>query len=377
MLNWHETALMNRFKSFIIKEFRHIFRDVRTMIILFGMPVAQILIFGYVVTNEVKDAKIAVLDYSKDAVTVEITNKLTSSGYFMLVKNLNSEKEIELAFRNGEIQQAIIFEPDFGKHFIKEGKANMRIVADASDANSANMLTNYTTAIVQNYAMSENNLSIASGQIILQTQMQFNQNMEGAYMFVPGTMALILMLISAMMTSISITREKESGTMEVLLVSPLKPTQIIIGKVIPYVVLSFVNALSILALGFFVFGLPINGSLALLLAESMLFILLALSLGILISTVAKSQQVAMFISMFALMLPTMLLSGFIFPIENMPEILQWLCHAMPPKYFITIIKDIMLKGSGFENIWFETLVLIGMTLFFVLLSIKKFKTRLD
>lgn len=341
------------------------------------MPIAQILIFGYVVTNEVKDAKIAVLDLSKDAVTVEITNKLTASGYFLLVKNLNSESEIDQAFKSGDVQQVIIFEPNFAKNFLKEGKAELRIVADASDANSANMLTNYTSAIVQNYVFAENNVDIASGQIIAQTRMQFNQNMEGAYMFVPGTMALILMLISAMMTSISITKEKETGTMEVLLVSPLKPAQIIIGKVIPYVILSFVNALSILILGYFVFGLPINGSLTLLLAESMLFILLALSLGILISTLAKSQQVAMFISMFALLLPTMLLSGFIFPIENMPEILQWLCHAMPPKYFITIIKNIMLKGTGFEYVWFETLVMIGMTGLFVFMSIRKFKIRLD
>jgi len=368
---------MKTFINFVKKEFRHIFRDVRSMVILFGMPIAQILIFGYVVTNEVKDAKIAVLDLSKDEMTVEITNKLTSSGYFLLVENFKSEDEIELAFRKGEIQEAIIFEPGFAKKFVKDGKAEVRIINDASDANTANMLANYTSAIIMNYSFAESGVNGASGQIIAQTRMQFNQDLKGAYMFVPGTMALILMLISAMMTSISITREKEMGTMEVLLVSPLRPVQIIVGKVIPYFLLSFVNAISILLLGFFVFGLPVNGPLALLLAESMLFITMALSLGIFISTIAKSMQVAMFISMFSLLLPTMLLSGFIFPIENMPQILQWVCHAIPPKYFIVIIKNIMLKGTGFEYVWFETLVLFGFTVFFIVMSVFKFKTRLE
>ena len=193
--------------------------------------------------------------------------------------------------------------------------------------------------------------------------------------FVPGTMALILMLVSAMMTSISIAREKEIGTMEVLLVSPLNPLQIVVGKVIPYVVFAFINAVTIILLGYFVFGMPLKGSILLLLAESFLFISMALSLGILISTMAKSQQVAMFISVFALMLPTLLLSGFIFPVENMPAILQWISYAMPPKYFIIIIKNIMLKGTGFMYVWKETLVLVGMMLFFIALSVKKFKIR--
>ena len=161
------------------------------------------------------------------------------------------------------------------------------------------------------------------------------------------------------------------------MVSPLKPIQIIVGKVIPYVLLAFVNALTILIIGYFVFGMPIKGSLALLLGESLLFISLALSLGILISTIAKSQQVAMFISLFALMLPTILLSGFIFPIENMPVVLQWVCQIMPPKYFIIIIKNIMLKGTGFMYVWKETLILFAMMLFFIGLSVRKFKIRLD
>jgi ABC-2 type transport system permease protein len=179
------------------------------------------------------------------------------------------------------------------------------------------------------------------------------------------------------MTSLSLTREKELGTMELLLVSPMRPIQIIIGKVIPYVLLAFADACIILGIGKFVFGVPIEGNLLLLLAESLLYITMALSLGILISSITNSQQVAMTISLLALMLPTILLSGFIYPIENMPVILQVICYLMPPKYFITIIKDIMLMGNSFIFVWKETLILISFTLVFIMISIKKFKIRLD
>ena len=196
-------------------------------------------------------------------------------------------------------------------------------------------------------------------------------------MFVPGIIAMILMLISAMMTSISITREKELGTMEVLLVTPLKPIQIILGKVTPYMVLSFADAVVIIIMGYYIFDVPVLGSLALLLGLNILFIFLALSLGILISTISDSQQVAMFMSAFGLMLPTILLSGFIFPIENMPKVLQWLSVLMPPRWFITAIRSVMLKGTGLAYIWKEVAILIGMTLFFILLSVRKFRVRLE
>ena len=210
-----------------------------------------------------------------------------------------------------------------------------------------------------------------------ETQMLFNAELKSVYMFVPGVITVILMLVSAMMTSISITREKELGTMEALLVSPLKPIQIIIGKVTPYVLLSFINLIVILLLARFVFHMPVQGSVILLLAESILFIIMALSLGILISTISKTQQQAMLLSMFALMLPIILLSGFIFPVENMPVILQYLSHIMPPKWFIIIIKNIMLKGVGIAYFWKETLIILLMTLFFIGMSVKKFKIRLE
>lgn len=368
---------MSRFIGFVKKEFHHIFRDPRTMLILFGMPIAQILIFGYVVSNEINDVKIGVYDKSKDHVTHEITNKITSSGFFILSENLNSDQEIEDVFKKGIIREVIVFESNFAEKLERDGSAGIQIIADASDANTANIVTNYTQAIINNYVR---NKFLAQGlpyEIVPEVRMLYNDELKGVYMFVPGTMALILMLVSAMMTSISIAREKEMGTMEVLLVSPLKPLPIVIGKVIPYMALSFINAVVIIALSYFVFEMPIQGNLVFLLLETLLFIFMALSLGILISTASNSQLVAMFISMFALMLPTMLLSGFIFPIENMPKILQWLSSIMPARYFIIIVKNIMIKGSGIGIVWKETLIIAGMTVFFLGMSIKKFKVRLE
>ncbi|MCD4666156.1 MAG: ABC transporter permease [Bacteroidales bacterium] len=368
---------MKQFLGFVKKEFYHIFRDIRTMLVLFGIPVAQLLIFGYVVNNEIKDIKIAIYDQSKDNVTREITNKIISSGYFILEENLSSANDIENIFRKGDVREVIIFEPGFAKKLEKENKANIQLIADASDANTANLIVNYTNAIILDYLKKEYPFAEFPMQIVPEVRMIYNEEMKSVYMFVPGTMALILMLISAMMTSISIAREKELGTMEVLLVSPLKPVHIVVGKVIPYVVLSFINAVVIILLGYFIFGMPVKGSLVLLLAESLLFISLALSIGIFISTMANSQQVAMFISLFALMLPVLLLSGFIFPIENMPVILQGLSYILPPRYFITIIKNIMLKGVGLTYVWKETFILLGMTFIYITLSVKKFKVRLE
>ena len=368
---------MKRFLAFVKKEIQHIFRDTRTMLILFGIPIAQILIFGYVVKNDIKDVKVAVYDQSKDEYTRQIMNKLTSSGYFILNRHLSSMENIDDIFKEGEVKLVVVFENDFSKKLHTENKAAVQLIADASDPNRANLITSYSSAIINNFVKEEFHIDKLPLQINNKVRMLYNQNLASVFMFVPGTMALILMLVSAMMTSISIAREKELGTMENLLVSPLKPVQIIVGKVTPYVMLSVINAVTILVLGVFVFGLPIRGSLTLLMLESILFITLSLSLGIFISTLSPNQQVAMFISLFALMLPTLLLSGFIFPVENMPEFLQWLSVIMPPKYFIVILKNIMLKGTGIDFIWQETLVLVGMTAVFILLSVKKFKLRLE
>lgn len=347
------------------------------MLILFGMPIVQVMLFGFAITMEIKDVPIAVLDHSKDQYSTMLVNKITSSDYFKLQRNLMSEDEIEMAFRTGKVKEVIIIENNFSEKLLKDGKAAIQIIADASDPNTANIITNYTQALVANFQAETMQKNTKIPIITTESKFEYNSELRSVYMFVPGIITILLMLISAMMTSISIAREKELGTMEILLVSPVKPVQIILGKVLPYVLLSFINASVIMLISYFVFGMPFVGSVALLLAESILFIIVALSLGIFLSTVSNSQQTAMMLSMFALMLPTILLSGFIFPVKNMPEVLQWLSAAMPPKYFIIIVKGIMLKGNGFMDLWKETLILVGMSLFFIGLSVKKFKIRLE
>ncbi len=368
---------MKRFIGFIKKEFYHIFRDRRSLFILFGMPIAQIMLFGFAITNEINNVDIAILDKSKDATTKEIINKISSSTYFSVKQNVLNESEIEAIFRKGKIKAVLVFEKDFSKKLIKENNATVQIITDATDPNTANTISNFVSSILQKYQQEINkNIKIAY-QIVPETRMIYNPELKSVFMFVPGVMTIILMLVSAMMTSISITREKELGTMEILLVSPLKPFQVIIGKVFPYIFLSIINAVVIVLLSIFIFEMPVQGSFFLLGFESVLFIVNALSLGILISTISETQQTAMMISLMGLMLPVILLSGFIFPITSMPFPLQVLSNVIPAKWFIIIIKGIMLKGVGITLLWKETLVLLMMTVFFIVLSIKKYKIRLE
>lgn len=368
---------MGRFLAFVKKEFKHILRDYRTLLILLGMPIAQILIFGFAITNEIRDAKIAILDFAKDDHTRKITNKLLSSGYFILYNDLVSVNEIEFSFREGIIKEVILFEPDFGTKLVKENKANVQIIADASDPNLANMLVGYTSSIISSYQAEISQGKPLPARIDFEVKMLYNPNLKSVYVFVPGLISVILLLVSALMTSISITKEKELGTMEVLLVSPLNPLQIIVGKVIPYLLIAFINYSVIIVLAKFIFFVPISGSLLLLSAESLLFLITSLTLGIFISTISNNQQTALMISLVALMMPAILLSGYIFPIENMPYPLQIISNIIPARWFIVIVRGIMLKGVTFGYIWVETLVLAGMTLLLIVLSVKKFKIRLE
>ncbi len=368
---------MKRFIGFIRKEFYHIFRDKRSLFILFGMPIAQIMLFGFAITNEINNVDIAIFNKSKDATTEEIINKITASKYYTNKQLIQNEKEIETVFKRGKVKAVLVFENDFSKNLIKENKATIQIITDATDPNTANTIANYTNSILRTYQQIVNKDIEIAYQIIPETRMVYNPELKSVFMFVPGVMTIILMLVSAMMTSISITREKELGTMEILLVSPIKPFQVIIGKVFPYIFLSIINAIVIVLLSIFIFKMPINGSFILLGLESVLFTITSLSLGILISTISETQQTAMMISLMGLMLPTILLSGFIFPISSMPIPLQVISNIIPAKWFIIILKGIMLKGVDISFIWKETVILIGMTLFFMGLSIKKYKIRLE
>jgi ABC-2 type transport system permease protein len=367
---------MKQFLSFVKKEFYHIFRDKRTMLILLGMPIAQIIIFGFALTNEVKNSKIAVLDYSKDVATTSIIHEINASRYFEIEKNLEDYKDIETEFKSGKIRMVVVFPEHFSEDLKHFNKAQIQLIADASDPNVANTLTNYATAIIMNYQDQITNERKLPYTIHTEIRMLYNPELKGAYSFVPGVMAMVLMLVCTLMTAITIVREKETGTMEVLLVSPVQPLKIVIAKAVPYLLLSMVNIMSILLLSVFVLGVPINGSLALLIGVSILFTLTSLSLGLLISSVTDSQQTAMFAALVALFLPTVMLSGFMFPIENMPLPLRIISNVVPAKWFYTIVKSVMIKGVGFSMIWKEVLILTGMMFFFLVLSIKKFKIRL-
>ncbi len=367
---------MKQFLSFVHKEFFHILRDRRTMIILLGMPVVQIIIFGFALTNEVKNARIAVLDQSKDASSTALITELDASRYFDLEKNLVSYREVEEEFRKGRIKLAVVFPQRFGEDLLHFNKAQVQLIADASDPNTANQLTNYASAVIRDYQDRVTDNRSLPYTIQTEMRMLYNPQLKGAFNFVPGVMAMVLLLVCTLMTAITIVREKETGTMEILLVSPMKPVRVVLAKAVPYLILSTVNIISILLLSVYVLEVPINGSLSLLMGTSILFILVSLSLGLLISAATATQQTAMFISLVALFLPTVMLSGFMFPVENMPLPLRIISNAVPAKWYYGSVKDVMIKGLGIESVWKELAILAGMLLFFLALAIKKFKIRL-
>ena len=368
---------MKQLLTFIKKEFHHILRDKRSMLVLLGLPIVQLLIFGFAITTETRNCNIAILDNSKDEATQNIITRIENSTYFDIDRTLSRNDQANEAFKTGRIKLAIVFQPNFQNDLLHTNKAQMQIITDASDPNQANTLANYVSAIVMQYQQELNQNKDLPYTINTEIRMLYNPQLKGEYSSVPGVMGMILLLISAMMTSISIVKEKEIGTMEVLLVSPMKPSVVIASKVIPYFIVSLINVITILLISNFVFGIPIQGSFLLLSLITIIYIICALALGILISTVTSSQQAAMIISLLGLMLPVVMLSGYAFPVANMPLILQIISNIVPAKWYIIMVKDVMIKGIGLFEIWQELLIIIGMTTFFLLVSIKRFKVRLQ
>lgn len=367
---------MKQFINFIKKEFIHIFRDRRTLFILIGMPMVQILIFGFALTNEVKNSRFGYIDLSHDELSQRLVAEMDASNYFEATAEFADRDEMEGAFRKGQISFGLVIPDDFSGSFHSTGGTKVQLIADASDPNIANTLVNYATAIIQDMAAGASQGLQMPYVIRPETRMLYNPQLQGAYNFVPGVMAMVLLLVCTMMTALTIVREKENGTMEVLLVSPVKPIKIITAKAVPYLLLSFFNITSILLLSVFVLNVPIRGSLVLLFSESVLFTLVSLSLGLLISSATASQTAAMFISLVGMFLPTVMLSGFMFPIENMPLPLQIISNLVPAKWFYIIVRSVMIKGTGLAIVWKETLILLAMLLFFMAMAIKKFKLRL-
>jgi ABC-2 type transport system permease protein len=368
---------MKQFLVFVKKEFIHVFRDWKTLLMLFGSPIAQIILFGFALSNEIKNSEIAVIDYAKDQASEQITDKIDASKYFAIKESFSNHQEIEAAFKEGKIKLVVVFPVNFYNDLLHLNKAQIQVIADASDANTATALTNYIISIITDYQSLISQRAGLTYTIIPEIKMLYNPELKSAPNFVPGVMAMILLMVCVTMTSISIVKEKELGTMEVLLVSPFKPIFIIFSKMVPYLIISLFNVISIIILSRFLLQVQVEGNIILLLLESILFIITALSLGLLISTVTKSQQGAMFTSLLTMMLPTMLLSGYLFPVENMPLILRVISYIVPSKWYYIIIKDIMLKGLGFSAVWKETLILAAMALALLGISLKSFKIRLE
>jgi ABC-2 type transport system permease protein len=359
---------MKQFITFVQKEFYHIFRDRWTMIILLLLPIVMLILFGFMMSTEVKNTRFMVYDPSNDVSTQSIINKISMNEYFIYEGRLKNPDEIDNIFRKGRVGLIIVFSSNFSKGLQANGDAAIQLITDGSDPNTASTLTMYATSLA---AMN------LPGSIKTEIKLLYNPTLKGAYNYVPGVMGMILMLICAMMTSVSIAREKETGTMEVLLVSPMKPIQIIISKVIPYFFISCFNLTTILLLSVFLLGVPINGSLGLLISISLIYIFVSLSLGLLISSVVDKQMVALLISGMVLMLPVIMLSGMVFPIENLPWYFRWMSEIIPAKWFISAVKKIMIQGVGFDATIREFTVLSTMAVVLIAASLKSFKHRLE
>lgn len=352
---------MKPFFSFVLKETKHILRDKRTMLMLFGMPIVMMLLFGFAVTNDVRNVRVVIVMSNAGNATQQVADRLAASEYFTLTKVVATPTEAEKAIRDQKADMAIVFSPDFASK-----KSGYQLIVDGTDPNMAQQWTTYANAVINNTEAKAVN-----------TKLLYNPQMKSTYNFVPAIMGTLLMLVCAMMTSISIVREKEKGTMEVLLVSPTKPLMIIVAKLVPYLVIAFTILSIILLMSSFVLGVPIKGSLFWIYVVSTIYILLALSLGILVSTIAETQLVALLISAMLLMMPVIMLSGMMFPIESMPKILQYISAIVPTRYYISAMRKLMIMGTGIEEIYFEVSILISMLIALMSLALAKFNKRLE
>lgn len=369
---------MRQFFIFVRKEFLHIFRDGRSVLILLLMPVVQIILFGFALTNEVKNVKVAIMDPSRDAATTMITDRLTAGEYFKPYMMITTEQQADALLRRGEVSLVVNYNDRFRERLMHQGNARVGLIADGTDPNMASSIILYSSSIIRSAELDFAGKNLLSGGVAIpNVRLLYNPQMKSSYNFVPGVMGLILMLICAMMTSISIVREKETGTMEVLLVSPVRPFFLILSKAVPYFVLSVVNLTTILLLSVFLLGVPVTGSLFWLVIVSLIFIFVSLSMGLLISSIASTQVAAMLISGLVLMMPVMLLSGMIYPVSNMPDILQVIAQFIPAKWYIEAVRKLMIQGLPLNSVVTELSVLVAMAAIFLTASLRSFRDRLQ
>ena len=367
---------MSALAGLLRKEVFHILRDRRTLIVIIALPILQVIIFGYAIRTDVDHVRLAVVDPAPDPVTLALRARFGAAGIFEHVAVVPRVEQLEELFRRGTAQGAVVFEAGFAGRLARGLPAGLLIVADATEPNTGSIVASYATAVVQQFEQ-EALASNRAVRIVPSVRMRFNPTRESSNLFVPGLMAFVLTIISSLMTAISLTREKETGTMEALLVSPLRPWQIIVGKVAPYLVVGFASVVGVILEARLVFHVPLRGSVLLLIVEGVLFILVSLSLGILISARTSSQRVAMMGALIGTLLPTMLLSGFIFPLESMPWPLRAISVVVPARWFVLVARSIMLKGVGIAYLWRPTLVLLMLAVILLTASTRAFHERLD
>jgi ABC-2 type transport system permease protein len=375
------------------KEVQHIRRDPRTLAVILALPVVQVVLFGFAIRTDVDHVRLAIVDPAPDETTLALRSRFTAADVFEVKAILQRTEDLEPLLQSGEVQEAVVFQRDFAAR-VRDGDAQLLIVTDGTEPNTASLLQAYAQAVVGAFAVesagplrgTRPTASPAVGRdprsgpgvrINAQIRTRFNPTRESSNLFVPGLMAFVLTIISSLMTAISLTREKETGTLEALLVSPLRPLSIIVGKVFPYLVIGFISAALVLVEARLIFHVPFRGSIMLLLADTLLFILASLALGILVSARTSSQRVAMLGTALATMLPNLVLSGFIFPVESMPLALRLLSNVVPGRWFVEVARGVMLKGVGLEYVWPQTLILAGMSAVLLAAAARSFNARLE
>lgn len=361
--------------AFMVKEVQHILRDRQTLTILILMPLLQVLLFGFALRTDIQEIRVAVVDPTPDYATLALRNRLGATDRFTVVRVLPDASRLETLFRRNEADVAVELAPGFGARLARGEPAAIQLIADASDPNGGTTMAAYVNAVITDFA-AQMGASGGGVRITLDTRMRFNPTLASVNLFVPGLIALVITLVSALMTAISLSREKERGTLESLLVSPLRPWQIIAGKVLPYLALGLTIVLLVLAAAWGVFHVPFRGSLVLLLGEALLYTLVSLALGVLIAARTTSQRTAMLGALVGTMMPNALLSGMIFPIASMPAWLRPVTYVVPARWFIIIARGVMLEGVGVANLWVETGVLILMTLVLLVAAVRSFDARL-
>ncbi|HEU4721153.1 MAG TPA: ABC transporter permease [Gemmatimonadaceae bacterium] len=363
--------------AFVWKEVRHILRDRHTLAILLLMPLVQVLLFGYALRTDVRDLRLAVVDPTPDVLTLRLRGRLEATSRFRIVQVASGAGVLEGLFQRRAADVALVLPTAFAEGLARGDRTPVLLVTDASDPNTGATMQSYVRAALADFESELAAPGRGPVRIAVVSRMRFNPTLESANLFVPGLIALVLTLVSALMTAISLSREKEQGTLEVLLVSPLRPWQIIVGKVLPYLGLGFAITCLVLLAASVVFAVPVRGSVTLLLAESVLFTIVSLSLGVLVAARTTSQRAAMLGALVGTLMPTALLSGMIFPIGSMPGWLQPVTNVVPARWFIVIARGIMLKGAGLTHLWHETLVLAGMALLLLVAATRSFHARLD